>query len=101
MDLNPYAYADADPVDRIDPAGRDALLEFGVDLRPLVIAATGVYLFAKVVDCAAQLTECIEDCQSELDQGGEWPFRRCVADCMLKHGCSSIGPFPWYNPPPR
>ena len=92
-DLNAYAYADADPVDKFDPTGRAAALEYEVDLTPLVKAAAAIYIFAKVLDCAAQLAECTEDCQSELDAGGEWPFRRCIADCMLKHGCNSMGPY--------
>ncbi len=47
---NSFAYADDDPVDRIDPTGRDAIAEYVVDLRPLVIAATGVYLLAKAIE---------------------------------------------------
>lgn len=47
---NSYAYADDDPVNRLDPTGRDVIAEYAVDLRPLVIAATGVYLLAKAIE---------------------------------------------------
>ena len=54
----------------------------------------------KTKDCAKQLDICIEACFGAL-KGGEWPFRKCVADCMDQAGCSYTVPRPFYNPPSR
>ena len=45
--LNAYAYAGADPVDRIDPSGQAAIAEYAVDYTPLLKAAVAIYLFKK------------------------------------------------------
>jgi hypothetical protein len=51
-------------------------------------------------ECRQQLQECIEQCSDELRRG-EWPFRRCVAQCMDNAGCDYTIPRPFYNPPLR
>jgi RHS repeat-associated protein len=51
-------------------------------------------------ECKEILNNCIDECIDKL-RGGEWPFRRCVADCMDKAGCDYTIPRPFYNPPPR
>jgi RHS repeat-associated protein len=91
---NLYAYADDDPANRIDPSGRDAIAEYVVDLRPLLIASAGVYLLAKNLRCIEQLSKCIDECVAEVGTN-EWPFRKCVAACMLAAGCDYTIPRPW------
>lgn len=60
---NSYAYADDDPVDRIDPTGRAALAEYGIDFRPLLIASAGVYILANALAqdsyCSGKLVACL------------------------------------------
>ena len=120
--LHKYLYAAADPVNRIDPRGRMEMVDYallvgGITLSTVVAVnyelkthaaanliawvGTGIAAVMEKVDCVLRLAECIEDCQPELESGGEWPFRKCVAACMESAGCSYTIPQPWYQPPPR
>jgi len=98
---NAYAFVSDDPVNRFDPTGRaEAVAELAIDLRGvLLIALGGIRIYehslSKNLTCSEQLDKCIDQCTDEL-RNGEWPFRKCVADCMADAGCDYTIPRPWY-----
>ena len=95
-----YAYGDNNPVNRVDPAGQEAIAEYAINLRFAVLATATLYVLARDIRCVEQLDKCIDQCIDEL-KNGEWPFRKCIADCMAAAGCDYTIPVPWYTPPPR
>jgi RHS repeat-associated protein len=104
-DLNSYAYADDDPVDRSDPSGRDAAVEYAFDFQQVlvhVLASGTLYYLAHALieetECGATFIKCLEnpwnpppnpdygrrkpclDCYFECKRQGSWPEYKCPTE---------------------
>ena len=89
-----------DPVNRIDPSGREALVEVAFNYQQValrVLAAGTIYYLARALsqelDCVAAKAKCITQCTEDVlmqpgpptDKSG--PFFECMHRCMEAAGC--------------
>jgi len=90
---NSYAYASDDPVNRIDPSGRDAVETATLYRFVLVYTAATVLYYALTERCAEAKAACIVQCTEDVlmdpngptDRSGD--FFRCMHRCMEAAGC--------------
>ena len=76
-ELNLYAYADENPVNRFDPTGKAATAEYAVDLTPLLIAAPAIIYFSANLGCNAELAKCLLTSLDDLP-GSVYGSGRCL-----------------------
>ncbi len=89
LPLHPYVYADANPVNRIDPAGTEALEEY--ELNTFRVEAEEVS--AEKLAYQVCVSTCVDACQSILTYDPYVPWQS-IAECRIACPavCSSIFP---------
>ena len=84
-----YNYANSDPIDRIDPSGRDSLIEFSLEDSEIEAEEEGV----KAGRCAVVKNLCWSGCFVAVTSAGIHgadafgDTRACTRRCMAAAGC--------------